>query len=283
MTLPRLLWLVVSLLITSQVFAEIGVGDSRNEVIRQAGQPTSRAKRGDREILLYPHGGRVELIDGKVAEVKGPLPNLAADAAPVTMANDDQAGATTASAPATPPTPPTTGTKSTLPPTPKASPQTNAPIEEDGQSAAADRLAKHVEKMDTAWGERPQLPDDSTRFAWPKLLVSLGLHFGITLLALRIAFKIEEMDALWTGTLAIAGIDAAIYGTLEALGPLTNGLSSMGALESGIGALAMIYTIQKFCINKRLQNAVITAMSVKLIVRLCHMFLFVLVLNALFG
>ena len=125
MTLPRLLWLVVSLLITSQVFAEIGVGDSRNEVIRQAGQPTSRAKRGDREILLYPHGGRVELIDGKVAEVKGPLPNLAADAAPVTMANDDQAGATTASAPATPPTPTTTGTKSTLPPTPKASPQTS--------------------------------------------------------------------------------------------------------------------------------------------------------------
>ncbi len=44
----------------------------------------------------------------------------------------------------------------------------------------------------------------------------------------------------------------------------------------------MVATIQKFCFSKRLQNAVVTAMSVKFIVQLCHMFLFVLLLNALF-
>src|SRR5687768_1286419 len=40
--------------------AEIGIGDTRDEVLRQLGKPSSRAIRGDHEILLYPKGGRVE-------------------------------------------------------------------------------------------------------------------------------------------------------------------------------------------------------------------------------
>src|SRR5687767_8398611 len=54
--------------------AEIGIGDARDEVIRQLGKPTSIARRGAHEIFLYPKGGRVEIIDGKVTDVKGPLP-----------------------------------------------------------------------------------------------------------------------------------------------------------------------------------------------------------------
>lgn len=282
MTLPRVLCFLLALAALPLAFA-VGIGDSREEVIRQAGAPTSRAKRGEREIFLYPHGARVEFIDGKVADVKGTLPSVAPE--------PDAAAATepTTSAPAASASTKPTAAAPKAAPTSTAKPAASKPAPgsindaDESSATASEALAKHVEKMDTAWGERPVVPDVGQRFSWPKLLVGLVLHFGITLLALRIAFKVEEMDALWTGTLAIAGIDVALYGTLEALGPLTNGLSAMGALESGVGALVMVFTIQKFCINKRLQNAVITAMSVKLIVRLCHMFLFVLVLNALFG
>lgn len=293
MTLPRVLCLLLALAVVPLALADVGIGDSREEVIRQAGQPTSRAKRGDREIFLYAHGARVEFIDDKVADVKGPLPTAApepagapsaesavpAPAAPASAVSIPSAAKSAAPAKPSPTATTTSAAKATAP-------KPAAPAAADAEynpAAASDALAKHVEKMDTAWGERPAAPDLGNRFSWPKLLVSLVLHFGITLLALKIAFKVEEMDALWSGTLAIAGIDAAIYGTLEALGPLTNGLSAMGAVESGIGALVMIFTIQKFCINKRLQNAIVTAMSVKLIVRLCHMFLFVLLLNAIFG
>ena len=57
----------------------------------------------------------------------------------------------------------------------------------------------------------------------------------------------------------------------------------MDTLQSGIGTLIMIPAIQHFCFNKQLQNAVLTALAVKVIVQLCHIFLFVLLLNALFG
>ena len=82
---------------------------------------------------------------------------------------------------------------------------------------------------------------------------------------------------------AIAGIDAALRLGLDLLGPATGGLSAITSIQSSIGALVMVGTLQKFCFNKRLQNAVVTAMSVKLIVYLCDLFLFVLLLNALFG
>ncbi len=137
--------------------------------------------------------------------------------------------------------------------------------------------------MNTAWGETPKISPEANRIYWPKLLVDLALHFGITVLALKIAFKFWEMDAFWSGVLAIAGIDLGVFSALELLGPATSGLSTMGGVQSGIGALVMIFTIQKFCFNKRIQNAVITAMCVKLVVTLCHIFVFVLLLNALFG
>jgi hypothetical protein len=267
--LSRSLLVLCVLLFASLLQADTGVGDTRDEVIRAHGNPTSHAQRGDREILMYPHGARVELIGGKVVDVKGTLPTAVVEPTPP---ETTPASAATTPNPATKPV--------TVPaPAPKATPKDQTV----DSGSALDALGKHIEKMDTAWGERPKLPPQNTELNWPKLAVSLVLHFAITLLALRIAFKIEEMDALWSGVFAITGIDLLVYAVLEILGPVTDGISSGGAVEGGLGALVMVCTIQKFCFTKKLPYAIATAMGVKLIVQLCQMFLFVLLLNMLFG
>jgi hypothetical protein len=275
-TIPRVIAALCAFLLAPLALADVGMGDSRADVIRATGNPTSHAQRGDREILMYPHGGRVELVDGKVVDVKGPLPAITPAAPGPEKARAPE------TAPAMPPPPPVTGATAAAPSS-KAGPLPATSALAPKTAPGIDALGSRIEKMDTAWGDRPYGPKEPDEFSWLKLAVMTVLHFGITLFALKLAFKIEEMDALWTGVLAIAGVDLAVYVGLEALGPMTGGMTSGNGIEGGLGAIVMIFTIQKFCFTKKLPYAIATAVAVKLIVRLCHIFLFALLLNTLFG
>lgn len=255
---------------------DIGIGDPREEVLRQVGKPTSIARRGDHEIFLYPKGARVELVQGKVTDVKGPLPLIVA-----TPATPSPAPEPTTEAPPAPrkaaPTPPATTAK-------KAPAATAAPTFENYSPAeASHQLAQEVEKMNSPWGFAP--PREAAHSPLDSLgsfLTGLALRFAFTVVALKLAFKYWEMDAFWSGTFLIAGIDLALHATLELLGPATNGLSTMVAVENGIPGLVLIYTINRFCFNKRIQNAVLTAAAVKSVVTLCYIFAGIAALNVLF-
>lgn len=277
MTPFRVVLFLVALVAIPLGAAEIGMGASRDEVLRLTGKPTSRAQRGDHEIFLFAGGGRIEFVAGKVVDVRGPLPSAPAAPPPEPSPQPEPQPAKKppATAPATPATP--AGT------TPATALQIPEPNDEPGPVAAMEAFGREVGKMNPASDDATNAMPARRGFEWPGFAVSLLLHFGITLLALRIAFKIEEMDALWSGVFAIAGIDLAVYATLEALGPFTGGISSSAGIEGGIGALVMVFTIRKFCFSKRLQYAVATAFAVKLVVQLCHIFVFAILLNALFG
>lgn len=285
MTLRILAALLIAVVAASLALAEVGIGDSRDSVLKLYGKPTSVVKRGDREILLYPKGGRVELVDGKVENVKGPLPAPLVDAAAPKAASIE---ATSEGQPAA--TTPASGTPAPAPATAAAG-QKAAPAGAKGPAsgdfstaAAANELAKHVEKMDTAWGAAPAREEaHSPLGSVAEFLTGLVLRFGVTILALKLAFKYWEMDAFWTGILAIAGIDMALHATLELLGPATGGFTSMVAIENGIPGVVLIYTVNRFCFNKRLHNAVLTAAAVKTVVTLCYVFIGVAALNALYG
>lgn len=302
-TFPRAGLLALVLFFVPLALADIGIGDSRAKVLQSLGEPAAHAEAGDREILLYPHGGKVELRDGRVTDVRGPLPHPTSAA--VTYAPPAPARSGPAPAAKPPSAPASVPPSSSLKPAAVAGPAGRAPASSatgSGQSLAS--LTEQMEAQSGTVGTMQALnrqmaqitkqlgpgmnmalplpqthrpPEFGARFA-----VALLLHFVITLLALRLAFRIEEMDALWSGILAIGAIDLVVYGALEVLGPATSGLSSMVGIESGIGALVMVVTIQKFCFTKKLQYAVVTAMSVKTVVQLCDMFLFPLVLRALF-
>jgi hypothetical protein len=276
----RLAYLFCSLMFLAVACrGEIGIGDAREDVLRQLGKPTSIARRGDHEIFLYPKGGRIEFVGGKVADVKGPLPtpilpppDPAPSAPPVTQAS---APAPKASTPAK-----TTPSKQT--PDPK--PAVTSPSGEFNPAAASEEIARHVEKMETPWGMAPQReaihsPLDSL----PEFLTGLAMRFAFTVLALKLAFKYWEMDAFWTGVFLIAGIDLTLHAMLELLGPVSGGFTTMVGVENGIPGLVLIYTINRFCFNKRIQNAVITAAAVKLVVTLFYIFAGIAALNLIYG
>jgi hypothetical protein len=253
--------------------AEIGIGDTRESVLAQLGKPTSIARRGEHEIFLYPKGGRIEFVGGKVTDVKGPLP------APMVAPTEPGPPATVEPAPATD-APPKVSPKNV--PVKREAPQTT--FEDYNPSVAANELAKHVEKMDTPWGMAPPKEEvHSPLDALPEFLTGLLIRFIFTLIALKLAFKYWEMDAFWKGTFMIAGIDLAIHAIAELLAPVTHGFTTMVGVENGIAGLVLIYTIHRFCFNKRIQNAVLTAAVVKLVVTLCYIFAGVGALNMIYG
>lgn len=300
-TARHLLAVFVAILFAPFSLADVSVGDTREEVLRQHGFPTSVAKRGNHEYFVYPKGGRIELTEGKVSDVKGPLPPPPAPVtAPTPAAAPPPVGAyqpgasaptppatTPAPAPAPPPKVPP-APPATPPPTPAKVPALDAANSADASpAAAAAALGEHIEKMDTAWGESPKhakahSPFDSVP-AFLSFLVGLVLRFGMTLVALKLAFKYWEMDAFWKGILAIAGIDLALHAILELLGPVSGGFTTMSGVENGIPGLVLIYTINRFCFNKRLQNAVATAAAVKVVVSILYIFGALAMLNLAFG
>lgn len=285
MNIRPILAVAAALLLAVSSWAEIGIGDSREEVLRQTGKPSSIARRGDHEIFVYPKGARVEFVGGKVADVKGPLPMIAVAPPPTpppATPEPKAAAAPEKNAAVVPTTPP--ATSPAKPPAPKASPVPAAATQDDNPAIAANELAKHVEKMDTPWGAAPVQPKlHSPLDSIPAFLTGLVLRFGITLLGLKLAFKYWEMDAFWKGIFAIAGIDLALHAILELLSTATHGLTTMGAVENGIPGLILIYTINRFCFNKRIQNAVVTAAMVKVVVTLCYVFVGLAALNAIYG
>lgn len=268
-------------LLSSVASAEIGSGDSRDEVLRQLGKPTSIARRGNHEILLYPQGARVELVDGKVADAKGPLPVVAPRIEPATrragstapLPNDDSPSPPASPAAAVTAVPASTAVSVTTPTARTDNPPTvNAALE------------KNVEAMDSPWGASPiPAPRPSPANSLPSFLVGLLLRFVVTVLALKLAFKYWEMDAFWTGIVLIAGIDLALHAIFQLLGPATSGLTTLAPVENGVPGLVLIYTVHRFCFNKRLQNAVLTATAVKTVVAVCHVFLGAALLGAMFG
>ena len=78
---PRLIFFVLaSFLFGFARAADISVGDKREDVLAKLAKPSAVANRGGREIYLFAGGGRVEFTDGRVTDVKGPLPDAPATA-----------------------------------------------------------------------------------------------------------------------------------------------------------------------------------------------------------
>jgi hypothetical protein len=238
--------------------ADIVNGSTRGVVIAELGKPTSVARRGTHEILLYPKGVRIELVGDAVVDIKGYVPSA------------HPAGAAAKAPPA--PKPSENPLKSLEAP----------PEEEFNPAIAANALGDEVAKINTAWGSVPP-PAEQPSPEWLETVLGVLLHFGLTVFALRIAFKYWEMDAFWTGTLAIAAIDAALHGLLGALGPVTGGLTTMSGVQNSLPGVVMIFTVRHYCFNKNLQNAVLTAGCVKVVVMICGLLLYSIFLSATHG
>jgi hypothetical protein len=269
--------LCASLVAAAFSHAEIGIGDTREEVLRQLGKPTSIARRGDHEILLYPKGGRVEILAGKVADVKGPLPGAVVSPAQPTVPVQQPA------APSAISDTPLGALQRTIAPAKAESPPQLPQSDGFNPGAMAQELGAQIEKMETGWGAAPPIPaNHSPLDSLPLFITGLLIRFTFTVFALKLAFKYWEMDAFWSGVFIISGIDLVLHAILELLGPASGGLTTLVAVENGIAGLVMVLTIHRFCFNKRIQNALFTAMAVKVVVTVFYMFAGIAVLSLLY-
>jgi hypothetical protein len=278
---PRwILVCLVPLLSNPASVSALTVGAERSAVIEELGKPTSDAALGNREILTYPKKVRIELVDGRVERAEGILLDDGKPAAsPASPARPTAPVPAHASAPAPtkPATPPTASVA--LKPKPKlpASPIVPAEPDLDNESGAGRNpvaaLSKHIEEEEA---QRSHAAD-----ADQKGLIShgigifaagLAIHLLLTCVALKLAFKLWELDAFLTGILAIAGIDLAIRVAMELLAPLTGGLTHFPSLQGGVAGVVMIFTIRRFCFNKDWFAAVRAAAIVKTAVGLFAMF-----------
>jgi hypothetical protein len=180
---------------------DIANGTKRADVLAELGKPTSVARRGNREILQYAKGVRLELENGAVVDIKGYVPPPAATGAPAVKA------------PAPAPAKPYQDDDLS-----ELKPSAMAASEEYNPAIAANALGDEVAKMNTAWGTVEPPPEDPP-LEWLEVGLGVLLHFGFTILALSLAFKYWVMDALWTGTLAIAGLTPLSMASSPCLDP----------------------------------------------------------------
>ena len=265
--LSRLLLLVLALASFSGTQARaLSVGANRGAVIGELGEPSSQASRGNVEILSYPRGVRVILVNGRVDRAEGVeltvFPDAFADPSEAprerdSLSTDEDPGAEGESS----------GPHGQA--SAHAVSRSSAPVETPQRTGAED-ATEEEEDSTLAPGTLPVAA----------ALVLLGLHLVVTLIGLKIAFRYWEMDAFLSGMLAIAVIDVVLHAALAALGPLTGGITSMRAVENGIPGFVMIFTIRHYCFNKDLSDAIQTAAVVKVAVILIKAFAAMTVMSA---
>ena len=248
--LPFLAAAIVFLVFSATGFA-LSAGADRGAVIEELGKPASAVKLGNREILTYPKKIRIELVDGKVEHVEG-----------IQLEEDIPARPAAVDLPK--PEPPPIPAPATTVPSPK-SPGKSVPPKPD-RRGKADATDLPTFPLDDDAPSAPRHKDDHAGILAHGIIAVIAwvlVHVLVTCLLLKIAFKIWEQDALLTGFLAIAGIDAGLRFILEVAGRWTYGLTQTDLIQSGVCALVMVFTIRRFCFNKDWFVAVRAAMIVK--------------------
>ena len=127
--------------------------------------------------------------------------------------------------------------------TPKASPRL-APIERDEEESAHGGFSITVASI--------------------TLAVMLVIQFGMTLAALKLAFHYHQMDALWSGLLAITSVDVGLQLVMAVVRYFQSGELILGPAGTGLPGIAMLFTLRKFCLDTRWSRVFATTSAVKL-------------------
>ena len=251
--------------LTLPVFG-IYYGQPRDELLRELGRPNSALRRGERVVLLYPNGARVELEHGKVVFVQGlPVtePPGHADAAPAAEAVADVSPAQEAP--------------------PAAAEAEAAPAEKAGEAEEPDARAAEVEKA-LAELERAQESEEveSSESMWMRVAVDLFVTAAMMLAALKLTTKFWDLPVEFGGLAIAAGVDAAVRFTLTLIGEVWLGLPSMFYLDEVIATCVLVAVIRHVSDNKSLGRAVTIAMSSKVFSIVVGSMVAVAVMNGLF-
>jgi hypothetical protein len=262
-------------------------GETRAELIKELGKPSSELKRGARDVLIYKTG-RIELEDGKVAVVQGmpvtdgpvtaPVPATVATPPPAAPSSEKPAE-TKSAAPKveTKATPNVTVAHAKSAPTkPKSTEQEM--IEQD--AAARTKMEKEIEALENP---KPATPIDHGPPRWVTFLVELAIKAVMMLAALKLTTKYWSVDISWMGLVIAAAADTVTRAIVGAIALWALGMGTTLYADEATAALVLVMVLRKVSYNQSLSQAVTITLTSKTFVVVVGSFLSVFVMHTLFG
>jgi hypothetical protein len=215
---------------------------TREQIIAELGKPLSVAKLGQREIMSYPNGVRLELADNRIVSAKGII--LAESLA----------------APLVKPEAPAPAEKDKKPRAVE-----KAKAEPDFEQARARRQAemeKAVEGMEASH-DAAQHPPPPKAFDFTRFALEAGLKFLLTVAALKLACKYWGAEVFWSGILSVSAADVVVRAGMGLAGTLLLGFPSLFYADEAAGALVMVILLKKLSINHSIAQAIELTMTTK--------------------
>jgi len=225
---------------------------TREQVFAELGKPTSVAKLGAREILVYPKGVRLELEEGKVVAAKGialtdavPMPVEPAAATPVMKV-------------------PAKGAPALVEKEKKGA----APSEADElgvepeKSKIQTELEKAIEKSERG-SEQAQGPAPPKSFDVLGFGLGIILKFLLTVAALKLACKYWGAEVFWNTILTVCAVDVGVGGVGALTGALVLGFPTMFNADDAVGGIVMLFLLKKLSVNHAIGQAIQLTLTTK--------------------
>jgi len=248
-------------------------GQSREELLRELGKPSSELKRGDREVLLYKTG-RVELAFGKVAVVQG----LAVTETPGAISSSTAVAPTLGDTPQAAPAAASTDNDRNS--AQKASSEVSPKSESGG--AVRSKLEKEIEALSTP----PSIHEESTAPAprrWLTFTVELLVKALMMLAALKLTTKYWGVEISWRGLVIAAAADTVARAIVGGLVLWALGVGSTLYADEAVGALVLVAVLRRVSYNQSLRQAVTVTITSKTFSIVVGSFLSVFVTRMLVG
>jgi hypothetical protein len=245
--------------------AGVAVGMERSDVEAALGKPSAVLQRENRQVLVYPNNGRVELADGRVVEMANVAVSDEAFEAPETSA------------------PPALDS----PATPKV---TKSGEEDDEQPDAKPRRAAASTSGSPPPSSASAVPTDDEEetenhesAALPVLAVLIvgACRTVIMIVVLKLAFKWADVHADWSQMIAPAISDTVVRIAIVLIAEKLFETSDLFYADEALAYFALIFVLMKTTHACTLSRALGVAAAAKLVSIVVGSLIVVLVLNLL--
>ena len=240
---------------------------TREQVIAELGKPTSVAKLGAREILIYPKGVRLELENGKVVSVKGidltdtetvpgqtPAATQKKNEERLFLAEKEKQQAAEAA----------------------AVKQAYGETKETGQTAMDKMIEGEVKDHENA-----QQPPPPKKFNVIGFVLGVILKFLFTVAALKVACKYWGAEVFWSVILTVAGVDSLVSGIMNLVGELVLGFPTLFSADDLVGGIVMLFLLKNLSVNHAIGQAIQLTLTTKTFIVVAGLFLITAIVRLL--
>lgn len=229
------------------VAAGVREGMTRLEVEASMGKPISILQRGNRLVLSYPNGGRVELVEGRVVDMLHVPVATDAQALPVPSVSETEPAESAEAEPIHE----LDEMKSAQEPAPKGSvaPAVQPPTLEERVAAMQDRAP------------RSQQPLGSVVLV---VLIGGAIRIVIVMVVLKLAFKWADVHAEWGQMFLPALADTVVRSTFEFVGTAVLHVMSWFYFDEATAYIVLLIVLMKTTHACTLSRAVGVAAAAKL-------------------